>query len=346
MINFNKSNFIFLSVVLAIFSSCSETRNLRYEISLNPRVNLPSELKTVGILNRSLPDEDTKKADILDQLLSQEGFKLDERASEAATDEFSNYFIRNQYQAKVIDSAIFKTTIISQRPEPLKWEQVERICKENEVDFLMILEFFDTKSSFTQSATPTTVTVPGTGGTTVNTNKYTVTVTTIIDQFWRIYDPKSKKIIDEYSDRRNVTSTSSGISLLAAYQAIKTRDNDVLNASRQEVQTYANQLFPRKTQIYTPYYAKGSSTLEKGARMAETRNIEGAEKVWQSENSKSDKIQGRALYNQAVAKDFFQQPDSAITLARKSYEEYGIKKGKHLANSIQRRTPITTYNVY
>ena len=228
----------------------------------------------------------------------------------------------------------------------MNWELVENICKENAVDFLLTLEFFDTKSSFTQSTTPTSIAVPGTGGTTVNTNKYTITVTTTIDQFWRIYDPKSKKIIDEYIDRRSVSSTSSGISLLAAYQAIKTRDYDVLNASRQEVQTYANQLFPRKTQIYTAYYTRGSSNLEKGARMAETRNIEDAEKVWASENSQREKIQGRTLYNQAVAKDFFQQPDSAIALARKSYEEYGIKKGKHLANSIQRRTPIKTYNVY
>jgi hypothetical protein len=87
-------------------------------VVLPPRVLLP-QTKKVGIVNRILPSEENKKANKIEEILSLEGYKLDQKASEASVDEMANYFVRNQFEAQVIDKAAFKTNAISQRPEPL-----------------------------------------------------------------------------------------------------------------------------------------------------------------------------------------------------------------------------------
>ncbi len=337
------THFTLLLLQSILIYSCSNVKRFQYEINLAPRVELPKTAKSIGLINRSIPNENIKKADKLEELLSQEGFGIDKKASNTSIYEMSNHFARNNFNCKLIDSTLYKSTALSQRPEALTWEKVNEICTKNKVDLLMVLEFFDTESSFTHSATPSVTTLPG--GSTINTLKYTINVNTKMDGFWRIYDPNTKKIIDEYTVSDNVSSSGTGQSILAAYLAIKNREAEVLNRSRIISQEYAKELFIRKVMNAEYYYCKGSDKLIKASRMVNTKNITEANEVWKNEDSENKKIKGRALYNQALAQDSFENTDSAIVLARKSYEEYGEKRGMRLANSIQRRTPKKTNNV-
>jgi hypothetical protein len=316
--------------------SCSSTRSLYYYVDVDSKIDMPLENKKIGIINRTLPVQKKGAAGIIDELISQEGFKIDKKAAETSVVEMANEFSRNQYEPIIIDSLFDKNTNLIQRPEPLTWDNVKLICEANNVETLVVLEFLDTRSTFTQSSIPTTVTLPG--GNTVNANKYNVSINTELDAFWRIYDLKNKRILDENPIKTNISSTGNGISLIAAFQAINNREQEVLERCKDITTSYGSTLFPRKQQVYTSYYTKGSHNLVKASRMVETKNLDGALKLWQSETSNEEVIKGRSLYNQAVGYDFLHESDTALTLARKSYEEYGIKKGKYLANSIQRRT--------
>lgn len=328
---------LLLTFITTLFIfSCSSTKSLYYYVEIDSKIDLPLENKKIGLINRTLPIQKKGALGILDELITQEGFKIDEKASETSILEMANEFSRNQYEPIIIDSLFDKNTNLIQRPEPLSWDNVKRICDTHNIETLFVLEFLDTRSTFTQTSIPTTVTLPG--GSTVKANKYNVIVNTELDVFWRIYDLKNKKILDEHPIKTNISSTGNGISILAAFKAINSREQEVLERCKYITASYGSTLFPRKKHVYSSYYTRGSNNLVKASRMVATKNITEALTLWQSETSHKEKIKGRNLYNQAVGYDFLNETDTALTIARKSYEEYGIKKGKYLVNSIQQRS--------
>jgi hypothetical protein len=329
-------NFLLSLLVALSLLSCVSTRTISYNILLPSKIGLRADVKTIGLIDRSIPNQETKKADKIDELLSLEGFKLDKKASESCILEMSNDMSRKGFTGISVDSAAFKNTTLNIRPEPLSWDTVQAICEKNKVDLLIVLEYLDTRSTFSYSTAPSTVNVP-LGGGQVNTLNFTVIVNTTIETFWRVYDPKTQKVLSENPTTDVVSSTGTGLSLLAAYSAIRNRESLVIDRCQQIAQNYALDIFPRYVRNTESYYFTGSTNMEKAGRMMETRNVEGAINEWKSENSASDKIQGRALYNTAVGYDYLLKSDTALTLARKSYEEYGDKKARNFARELERR---------
>jgi Family of unknown function (DUF6340) len=330
----------FISLVTYLFicllsGGCTTRTSISYDVKVPPKILIPSELVNFGLINRSIPNQEAKKADKIDQILSQEGFKIDERASIL---EMSNQLKqKNISTLEIEDSLVKKNTSLNKSPMSLTWQEVRDLCTKYKVDGLIVLEFFDTESSFSASSTPTTVNIP-IGGTTLPANNYTVSVNTKIYSFWRIYDPIRKTILDEVNLDNWVNSSGTGLSIFAAYNAIKDRENDVMNASKHNVTAYTNDLFGRIKRTTESVYTSGSLPLKTASRMVQTRNIEGAMKEWGKDLSHpSAKVAGRAYYNLAVGYDYLGKPDTALTFAQKSYENYKIKSGMYFAKKLNSR---------
>lgn len=329
-------SFIVLTLVLI---SCSTTKNLKYTVTYPATIELPDQFMKIGIINRSLPNEGEEATlNKVDEILSAEGLKLDYKGSEASINTMIDLLNQQSLEKVVkIDSTDIQKTTNLTVPSSIDWNVIESICEKNDLDGLISLEYYDTQSSQTHTVTANPITLPN--GTLVKTNRYNITINTNIHMFWRIYDYKTKTIIDERESKYIVSSNGSGISLLSAYNALKNRERDVINKSTSATTSYVQNLFEYQTSISNTFYTRGSENLKKAGRSVEVNSWEKAMKLWvEDSNNPSKKIGGRATYNMAIGLDVDSKPDSALFWAQKSYEDFGDKRAKRLSVSLINRT--------
>jgi hypothetical protein len=64
-------------VLLAIIFTSCKTNELYINVLQPAPVTMPSGIKKIGIINRSIPTDETRLVDVLDKVLSLEGTDLD-----------------------------------------------------------------------------------------------------------------------------------------------------------------------------------------------------------------------------------------------------------------------------
>ena len=209
-------------------------------------------------------------------------------------------------------------------PAPLPWATVQQICTQNKVDALFVLSFYDTDTHIDYTAIP--VEINGPLGVKIPGLEQQATVTTLIKTGWRIYDPTSKTIVDEYAVNKTSVLTGRGLTPIQAAQAILGRKEAVVQLSSQIGQNYAYRILPYSIRVSRNYYVKGTDNFKIAKRRAQTGNWDGAAELWQKEvTNPSAKIAGRATYNMAISNEINGDLDVAVKWASQSYSDYGNK---------------------
>lgn len=330
-------SFLFISGILLF--SCSSSYKIK--ITNPPTLVIQGEVNKVGVFNRSLPHESGTTNTKIDELLSLEGLKLDEIGSNACVNRLSTLLSqKSRYKSSQVIDHIEDTTVyvFTAKPEPIPWNKVNAICEKNGLDALFVLEAYDTESSFTQRSAPVTRNVPVVGD--VTTLQFYVTVTTQIKAYWRIYNYKDQETEYKISYDEKVVTRADGISLLAAYNAAKGREQNVINKSHQISQDISNDLEPYTYWASRDYYSGGSENLKAGKKRVETSSWDAAKDLWEKDKSNpKDKIKGRAYYNLAHWAEIKGDLDKAIAYATEAYHISGnsraleyIKVLKNLQN--------------
>lgn len=326
---------ILISIILA---SCSSMNYLTIGVTEPAPVYLSSKIQTVGVIDRSLPTEKIKNIDILDKILSIEGKDLDKDAAQKAVsglyDELKTF---NRFvSVKMINNSNIKSPGIGAFPPVLTWDQVNQICKDNNVEGLFVLSFYDTDASIDYKTIP--VEVNGPLGVKVQTVETQATINTRIKTGWRIYNPVNKVIADEYIINRNVVSSGRGINPLKAAYAIIGRKDAVLNTSNKIGHSYAPRILPFNIRVSRQYYVRGTNNFKIGKRRAQTGDWNGAAVLWEKELANPEgKIAGRACYNMAIINEINGDLYQAVDWASKSYTDYNNKKALHYINILKKR---------
>lgn len=314
---------VFLSILVA---SCGATNELTIPITGPAPVSVSANIQTIGILDRSLPSKKNTVTDQIDKILSIEGKNMDkDGAHQAVTGLIDELNANNRFaRIKVIDSADVRSPGLGIHPAALSWETVERICKENGVDALFTLSFYDTDARIDYNTVP--VTIVGPLGIKAPALEHHASVVTLIKTGWRIYDPASKYILDEYIENNTVVSKGVGINPVKAVEAIIKRKEAVLQISNELGHRYASRLFPYRTRVTRDYFIKGTNNFEIAMRRARAGDWDGAADLWEQEvaNPKG-KIAGRANYNMAIINEINGDLEAAVDWAYKAYTDYGNK---------------------
>ena len=329
-----------ISVLLIsiIFASCSSTNYLTLSVTEPAPVFLPSDIKTIGIIDRSLPSEKNEKIDKLDKILSIEGKDLDkDGAHESVIGLFDELKNNNRLtEVKIIDKPDIKSPGLGIFPAALSWNKIEQICNENNVDAVFILSFYDTDAKVTYKAVP--VEVSGPLGVKIKALEHHATIATLIKTGWRIYDPSNKIIRDEFLVRENVVSRGKGINPLKAAKAIMGRKEAVLSVSNTIGHNYALRILPYSIRVSRDYYVRGTDNFKIAKRRAQTGNWDGAAELWEREVSNpKGKIAGRACYNMAIINEINGDLNTAVDWASRSYTDYKDKMALRYLNLLKNR---------
>ena len=304
--------------------SC-KLNNMSINVEEPSAVTISNAIKRVGIINRSVPSEEAKASNTVHDVLSGESMTMIKEGGVECIKGLKDALMENKRfdQVVVLDSLKFKTPASGIFPTQLSWDQVTAICKKNNVAALFVLEFFDTELKVTPTSVPVNVSNPLALVSSLNAQ---ANITTLVKTGWRIYDPASRTIIDEFPLTQNMTFNGGTANPLATADALIKRKDYVKQTANKAGHIYADRIIPVWINVGREYYVKGSDNFKIAKRKARSGNWDGAAELWQKEiNNPKNKIAGRALFNMAVSNEMNGNLDKAIEMAQKSYEDHNNK---------------------
>jgi hypothetical protein len=330
-----KKHFIILITGL-IFFSC-KTQQLYLSVIEPAPVTLPPYIKNVGVINRSIPTDETKGLDVIDKVLSLEGVNLDKEGAMESVRGLSDELLNNSRftEVKTLNDIDFRTSALTDFPTPLTWEIVRQICTETKTDALFSLEKFDTDTHLNYSTRKVDVktplgTIPGI--------EHQANMETLVKTGWRIYDPASKRILDEYIYNESISFSGRGINPLLAASALVGRKDAVNQVSNKAGHGYAMRIIPIRLRVMRDYYVKGTDNFKIARRKAQVGKWDEAGLLWEKETTNpSSRISGRASYNMAIINEINGDLDSALKWAQKSYEDTNNKLALRYVRIIENR---------
>jgi hypothetical protein len=325
-------------LLLVILCSCRST-NLVYLSVLEPApVSLPQNIKTVAVINRSQAGKQNKVIDAVDKIMTLEGPGLDKAGAEASISGLTDELWKNNRFAgiKYIPDAGFNNIAApGSFPFSLSWDAVDQICREDSADAVFALELFDTDTKLSYTASTVSLKTP-LGN--VPAIEHQANMQTLVKTGWRIYDPQSRNIIDEYAFEKSLHYSARGINPVVAAAGLINRKEAVMDAGNKSGHAYALRLIPYWIRVYRDYYVKGTDNFTMACRKARTGNWKGAEALWLKETTNADKkIAGRACYNMAIISEIDGALDKAIERAKQSYENYNNKLALDYLNVLKNR---------
>jgi uncharacterized protein DUF6340 len=331
-----KNNFTLIAAI-ALFCSCSSTELVHISVQEPAPVTIPNEIKVVGVVNRTTPSKQTKIINAVDKIFSLEGVKLDQAGAQATITGLTDELSKNTRftQVKPLNNVQLTSVGGGFFPGAMSWEQVEQICKENNVEAIFSLEMFDTDSKLNFAAAPGAISTPLGNVPAINQQ---ASLMTNIKTGWRIYDPMTKEILDEYPMARTLSFSESGINPARAAEMLAGRKDAVMEAGNKIGQLYAIRILPYWIRVTRDYYVRGTDQFRVARRKAQTGNWNEAAAIWEVETKNSDpKVAGRACYNMAIINEINGDLDGAIAWAQKGYENYNNRLSLHYVNILKNR---------
>ena len=328
----------FAIVILAtiLFVSC-KTNELYINVLQPAPVTLPSGIKKVGIINRSMPTDETSLADALDKALSLESADLDRDGAWESIAGLSEELQANERfnEIKLLNDISFRASAIGALPPPLTGRLVDSLCNVTGTDALFALERFDTDTRV-DFATPAGNIETPLGN--IPVIGLEVTMEIFIKTGWRIYAPSGSVVIDEISFTESLIYKSKGSNPVAAVEALTGRIDAVKEVSRNAGNRYAMRILPYRLRVTRDYFVKGTNNFEIAKRKAQTGKWDEAGKLWEVETSNPDmKLAGRACYNMAIINEINGDLENAIYWAQKAYEDYNTKQALDYIRILENR---------
>lgn len=324
---------LFLSWTLI---SC-KTNELYLNVIEPAPVTIPSNVKKIGLINRSVPTQETQIADNVDKALSLEGVNLDKEGAAVSMKGLSDELLNNKRfdEVRVLSDIDFRTSALTSFPPPLTWEIVTQICDETGTDALFSLEKFDTDTRVNYSShTVELKTILGN----IPALEHQVDMETLVKTGWRIYNPKSKSILDEYIYEESFVTSGKGINPILAVAALMGRKDVVNRVSEKAGHGYALRIIPFRVRVYRDYYVKGTNNFKVARRKAQLGKWDEAGELWKKETTNQGaKIAGRACYNMAIINEINGDLPVAVEWAQKAYEDYNNKLALNYVRILENR---------
>jgi hypothetical protein len=330
-------NLSYLLCAAILFCSCSSTNLVFISVKEPAPVTLPNYIKSVAVVNRSIPSNENKTLNKVHEVLSLETEGLVRDGSKACINGLTDELMNNNRFSNIVklDSTELRSFGVGIFPAPLDWDKVEKICRETNTDGVFALEFFDTESKLSYSSTPASI---NTGFANIPALEHHVNMTTLVKTGWRMYDPSTRTVLDESSISKDLQFSGKGINPLVATQGLIGKKEAVKQVSNMAGHIYATKIDPYWIRVNREYFVRGNEAFAVAKRKAQTGNWNEAADLWLKEtNSPSGKVAGRACYNMAIISEINGDVSGAILWAQKAYENYRIRLGLQYVNILRHR---------
>ncbi|HOO99743.1 MAG TPA: DUF6340 family protein [Bacteroidales bacterium] len=329
---------LFPLVFAVLFLVSCKTNQLYLSVVEPASVTLSREIKKVGVINRSIPTDETKILDVIDKALSLEGVDLDKDGAEQAIKGLSEELKKNARfdDVKIVTATEFRTPKLGIFPVPLSWEIVDKVCREEGADALFALEYYDTDTrlNYTTSEAGSKEVL----GVKLPAVVHQANMETIVKTGWRIYDPVNRVIADEFNHFQSFVFTGTGPNPLVAVAGLIGRKEAITDVSNRAGHSYALRIIPFMNRVYRDYFVKGTDNFKTAKRRARMGQWNEAAELWELETaSPKRKVAGRACYNMGIINEINGYPEEALVWVQKAYTDYNIRQARDYARILENR---------
>ena len=328
---------ILLIITIVSFFSC-KTKSISVKVLKPAEIYVSSDIKTLAVVNRSLPAKGNGNQfkNVVEGIVTGEGLFVDREASQRAVDGLADGLQNSpRFSVTVPDGLDLKGTGTAKFPAPLSWQQVQQICNNYHADALILLETFDSNTSERFGSQQKTHTQDNKE---VTYTDYIATMDIAINAGWRIYNPKSRKIIDQNVFVDHKSWSKNGRTKAEAEYNLPKQAYAVKDAGYFAGKRYAFRISPQWIWVPRHYYVKGNDDFKDAKYKADTKMWEDAANIWKMYVNDPDiKIAGRACYNMALASEIFGKYEVALEWVQKAYADYHLKDARQYINILKNR---------
>jgi hypothetical protein len=323
-IQFRKIAYISTTVLLLIISvSCISTKTITIEIPQQGKKELPVDIQSLTLVNRSVDDSYTDlDADSLQRIFYKQNFKLDTIVKDIQSVDTTLkalgelLFESGRYDFVIPENRFLEFQRNSFLSMEMPMEEVKDLCETYNTDAVLSLDHFKTrvithysKDSFFDQL--------------INGfSSYSYAEMTIIyEALFRIYDPVQEKVLLRefmrdtilWEDAQRTTST-----LFNGFTPVKSALSEAGIAVALD---FSDMISTNWEESRRSFFYKGDSELKHGAQLVENDEWESAIAIWKdlAEKSKSKSTRSKAEFNIATGYELQGNLNEAITWALKSY---------------------------
>lgn len=325
-------------VALVLLSSCGATEQLVINTMEPSPVTISNTITKIGIIDRSEKADVTLGSQKIDRILAAEEKWINEKGTDAAiTGLFDELLKDERFEiVKILDNVPTGMQAIGANPNAVEWSSIQELCETNEVDAIFSLAYYETDTKVSLKKTKMALADMVREKKEVAAQE--LTLETLIENGWRIYDPMNQELIDEIVFNNQIISTGKGETATLAYNNIDDRRETMIARSKTDGASYGQRLLPSESQVSREYYIKGSSKLVQASESASLGNWDNAIALWEQETSNSNaKIKSRAYHNLAVASERADNLDKALVWATMANEAHNDEIYVNYLDTLKKR---------
>ena len=332
---FNPLLLFFSLFVIILLGSCA-TSSVGVQVLIPADITIPQHVQKVAIVNRSLPAKENRAKNIIEGILTGESIFADREGSENCLRGLANGLNSGpRFTAGILSHVDLRGTGTREYAIPLSWGEVEQLCNDNNADALIALETFDSgisKRKYTQQRK-------------VKKENEEITVIDFFSEMqvnvnagWRIYDNKTKRIIDEKSFMDNKVFTGKGDNPDKADANLPDVRMAVNQAGVYSGEMFARRISPNWRNESRMYFIRKGEEFKKAQKYVQHNEWEQAIAEWKPLTTNPEKkIGGRACFNMGIACEMNGEFELALEWMKKAYYDYDIKQASQYINIFNRR---------
>ncbi len=326
-----------LGLATCFFMACTPSTQLRI---LQPAdITVPDDIQKIGTLDRSVPSSTGRN--ILEGVLTGESIGADKEGRRAAIAGFSSVLSATpRFEIKQINAELSGSKDGSTMAAPLDWATVEKFCSDYQVDVLAVLEVFDTDASHNRSTSLEKF--KDQNKVEHTRTRYNVDRRMEVRAGFRMYNPKTRTIMDEFVTSANRNDGGNGLTENEAMNNLGAPNDAIRNVARRAGDNYARRIAPLYTTETRTLYKKvptNKDANKKAIAAAKTGKWSEASEIWETMATRStnQKTKGKASYDLAVSFEARGMLEEALKWAETSYIDHNFKPAKNYVLVVKRR---------
>ena len=323
---------------LLLLTACSVTSPVAVSTTEPAPVDLSKDIKRIGIYGQELNSDQTIKSFGLEEWVRYTDQLLSEAGRQAALKGLFEELTRDPRfdTIVIIEAHTSQNLTVNRNMDLIPWNTIKDICLRNSIDALFSLAYFETDTKVSLKKAKVTQKNLLRENTTVNGRE--ITLETLIENGWRIYDPFKKEVLDEIVLNEQLVNTARGEDPFDAFQAVEDRQDSLISISSKNGSSFALRLQPFEQRIERDFYVKGSENMVKANDFIKSENWAQAKILWESDSKNPDpKISGRAFHNLAVLNEYHGDVETAHAWALKSTAVYNSKLTANYLEALEAR---------
>ena len=326
---------LFIIFVASLLASCG-TASHQMQILKPASITLPSEIKQLGVVNRSLPAKGQGFNNFLEGLVTGESIMADREASlECLRGLASGLNNAPRFNAVVIEGVDLRGTGTREWPEFLDWQEVEELCTRFRVDALIALETFDSDTELRKSSAEVE---RGVDKKKIIVKEYYADLRMNVRSGWTIYFPAKQQIIDRNAFSDEMRWSESADSEQDVLARLPSKRGAINESGYYSGTRYAIRISPAWFTESRSYYRKATDEFKVASKYVKQERWNDAIQIWKKYTLDPDaKVAGKACYNMALASEVDGNLPMALEWAHRAWQQHGLKKARNYIDLIELR---------